>query len=417
MIAFLFWLSVILILYTYAGYPLALALLARVFSRRRRPSTVDQTAAEESSALPTVTLLIAAYNEQMVLRARLQNALELDYPADRLQILVAADGSTDDTVKIAESFAPRVEVAFLPERRGKMAAVDRAMGLARGEIVVMSDANNFYQPGCLRHLVAPFSDPRVGVVTGGKSILKGDGVLGESEGLYWKYEAFIKKQETRLGCTTGVAGEILALRRSIYQPSPSWVINDDFYIAISAIRRGYDVVYAPLAVSYERVSASASDEMTRRARIVAGRFQMMAMAGQVLPWKRPLVTWQIISHKFLRPLVPLAMAGALLANLAAVIWTPEGWQDAGLGGSGIVIGALRLAPPYNGIFLAIQIIFYLAAWAGSRFNLPGPAGKLLYLPTFLVNSNLATLAGLYRFATRRQSSIWQRVARRDEASQ
>ena len=401
MSALFFWLSALLILYTYAGYPILLVLLARIFPRRPIPKEETPPA-----PFPTVTLLIAAYNEQAILRARLENALQLDYPAERLQILVAADGSSDATVQIAESFAPRVEVAFAPERRGKMAAVDRAMGLARGEIIVMSDANNFYQPECLRRLVTPFSDPRVGIVTGGKSILKGDGVLGESEGLYWKYESFIKKQETRLGCTTGVAGEILALRRSIYRPSPAWVINDDFYIALAAIRDGHDVVYVPGAVSYERVSASAADEMARRARIVAGRFQVMALARQTLPWKRPLVVWQIVSHKFLRPLVPIAMIGALLANLAAVLWPPSPSN----------LALLRLGNPYNWIFLIIQLIFYLAAWMGSRFDLPGLPGKLLYLPTFLVNSNLATLTGLYRFATRRQKSTWQRVNRRDEAA-
>lgn len=393
LMAFLFWLCVGSILYTYIGYPLMLWLLAR--GKPQHPSGMFTT--------PPVTLLIAAYNEAAIIARKLENSLALNYPLDRLQILVAADGSDDATPDIVRTFAERgVELSYSPERRGKMAAINRAMPLVRGEVIVFSDANNMYEVGALRELIGHFADPAVGAVTGAKVIESGDGALGESEGLYWKYESFIKERETRLGSCSGVAGEILALWRDLYQPPPDHIINDDFYIAMSVVKRGYRVVYAPKALSAERVSATAQDEMVRRARIVAGRYQAIALAGQLLPWNQPLVVWQVISHKFLRPLVPVAMIGALLANVAAVLWpTPV---------SGLA-GWLLLASPVNWILLIGQLAFYGAAWLGGRIGKRGPLGKLLYLPTFLVNSNLAALVGLFRFLRKRQTTLWQRARR------
>jgi poly-beta-1,6-N-acetyl-D-glucosamine synthase len=261
---------------------------------------------------------------------------------------------------------------------------------------VFSDANNFYQRDALGELAAPFSDPTVGVVSGAKRIVAGDGALGESEGTYWKYESFIKKQETRLGCCTGVSGEILAIRRDLFERAPDEIINDDFYLAMQIVRRGYRVIYAPTAHSTERVSLSARDEMARRARIIAGRYQAIARAFEILPLNQPLVVWQIISHKFLRPLVPFAMLGALIANVGMIAFP---------------VHAENFIP---GIFLALQIIFYATALVGNllarktNYKLP----VYLYLPTFLFNSNFAAVIGLYRFLTRRQSTLWQRATRR-----
>lgn len=398
MIGQLFWLCIGSIIYTYVGYPLLLTLLARTRPRGQlyEPAT------------PAVTLLIAAHNEQAIIAEKLENSLALDYPRERLQILVAADGSNDHTPDIVRLYAGQgAELSYSPPRRGKMAAINRAMPQARGEIVVFSDANNMYETNVLRELVAPFADPTVGAVTGAKSIVRGDGALGESEGLYWRYESFIKAQETRLGCCTGVAGEILAIRRELFEPPPDNIINDDFYLALRLIQQDYRVVYAPQAHSWERVSVSAEDEITRRARIVAGRYQAMALAPKLLPWQRPLIVWQVISHKFLRPLVPLALAGALLTNLLAIVRPARSKKYA----------LLRLASPFNWLVLLGQLLFYGSAWLGNRIERTGAAGKLLYLPTFLVNSNLAALIGLYRSLTQGQTSLWQRARRRDGVNQ
>ena len=395
MVAKLFWFFVFSIFYTYAGYPFLVTLLARL-----RPDWMPIIRSRAKQLpLPSVTLLIAAYNEEEVIAQKLENCLELDYPRDQLQILVAADGSDDRTPEMVRAFAGRgVELSYSPPRRGKMAAINRAVPLARGEIIVFSDANNLYAPDTLRELVVPFVDPSVGGVSGAKTIVKGDGSLGESEGLYWRYESFIKQQETRLGTCTGVAGEILAIRRHLFESPPDSIINDDFYMGMRLLKRGYRIVYAPKARSFERVSPSAQDEVTRRARIVAGRYQAISLAHELLP-AHPVVAWQVISHKFMRPLVPLAMIGALLTNLIAVV-RPTDKQDQPL---------RHLAPPLNWLLLLLQVLFYTLA--SLPIERKGVLGKVLYLPTFLLNSNKAALMGLYRFITKRQSTLWKRVPR------
>jgi len=392
MSAWLFWLSIFGIAYTYAGYPLLLAILAYF-----RPGLPDYP-----SFTPSITLLIAAYNEEVDIKQKLENSLALDYPADQLQILVADDGSDDDTVKIVKSFARQgVELSSDPQRKGKMSAINRAMKKARGEIIVLSDANAMYDMSTLRALTAPFSEPKVGAVIGAKIIQSGDGLLGDSEGAYWKYESWISKQETRLGyCTVSVNG-MLAIRKKNFEFPPENIINDDFYILMGVIRKGYRSIYAPQAHSIKRISHSAQDEMIRRTRMNAGRYQAIAIAPHILPWRHPLVIWQVISHKFLRPLVPFGMILAFLANLASVIW-PAAQGNYNL---------WRLAMPFNWIFLGLQSIFYLLAWLGNYLKLPGKTGRLMYITTFLVNSNLAALMGLIRYITRQQSVIWKRVQR------
>lgn len=392
MIALFFWLFVASIVYVYVGYPFLLTLLAGLRPRRKW----------EAAGTPRLTLLIAAHNEERVIERKLINSLDLDYPSDRLQIIVAADGSNDRTVDIARVFADRgVELSHVPERHGKMAAINRAMPLATGEIVVFSDANNLYARDALRRLIAPFVDRTVGAVGGAKVITVGAGAVGESEGLYWRYESFIKSQETRLGTCTGVSGEIMAVRRALFEPPPERVINDDFYIGMRIVRRGCRLVYVPEARSFEKASLSAQDEIARRVRIVAGRFQSIFMSRELLP-KSPLIAWQIISHKFARPFVPLAMCGALLANLVAVLHPVETSERM----------LLHLAFPYNWVLLGLQVLFYvIALLPRAGVKLRGPAGKLLYLPSFLVDSSVASLLGLFRYATGRQSALWQRVPR------
>ena len=391
----LFWLSVIFILYSYALYPWLVALLARL---KPGPAPYPPYA-------PTVTLLIAAYNEKAVIAEKLENSLSLDYPREKLQILVAADGSDDGTDALVAGFSDRgVELSFRPERGGKMAAIDHALQKARGEILLMSDANNLYSPNTLRALVAPFQDASVGATGGAKHVIEGDGALGDSEGAYWKYESWLKKQETRLGCATGAAGEANAMRRRLYVAPPRDTINDDYFLMTQVFRQGYRMVYVPQAQSFERVSVSARDESERRARIVAGRYQAMARSAKMLPFKHPLWLWQLISHKYTRPLVPFFMILALVSALMAFIW-PSAASPAWL----------WLSAPWNGLALGAQVIFYLAALLGNFIGERGKVGKLFYLTSFLVNSNLSALRGFWRFATRGQNAQWKRAQRRGES--
>ncbi len=403
MIAIIFWLCLLLILYTYALYPTLLWLLARFF-----PAPIKMPA-QEIQPLPSVTLLISAYNEEAVIAKKLENSLAIDYPQERLQILVAVDGQADRTREIVLSFADQgVELSFSPQRAGKINAICRAIQAARGDIIVLTDANTYFESQALRFLVAPLADPAVGAVSGAKVIARQGDSLAHSEGLYWKYESFIKKQESRLGSCTGVCGEIFALRKDLFEPAPPRVINDDFYLAMQILRKGYRVVYTPAALTIEKMSLTASDEAVRRARIVAGRYQALWMGAQILPLKQPGLVWQIISHKFLRPLVPFAMLGALLANLAAMIWPVKA----------AAFPWLQLAGPAGWFWLALQGVFYALAgwgiWKPPSTRKASTLEKILYLPAYLVNSNLAALSGLALYLTGRQTNLWQRVARRED---
>jgi hypothetical protein len=181
------------------------------------------------------------------------------------------------------------------------------------------------------------------------------------------------------------------------------VINDDFFMALGILRQGYRLVYAPKARSFEHSSLTEEDESARRSRIVAGRYQVMFMSVQLLPWRRPLLVWQIISHKFMRPWVPFAMILALVTNLLALI-NLDSTSNAGI---------LYLGWPYSLLLLSLQVLFYLSAWLGNRLRGKGLIGKILYVPTFLVNSNFSALRGLLSFITGRQTTLWQRARRRN----
>lgn len=379
----LFWFSAALLFYVYIGYPLITAGLARFKPR-------EEYAISE---LPAVTLIIAAYNEEAVLEKKLQNTAELNYPPEKLQVIVAADGSSDATAAIVEAFTQRkVLLSYSKERRGKVAAVARAAKSAAGEIIVLSDANNLYPAYALKSLVQPFTDTRVGAASGAKHVEKEGDSLSASEGLYWKYESWIKRNESRLHTCTAAAGEILAVRRELFPQFPADVVNDDFYILLHVLRSGFRVVYVPAAESWERVSQSAEDEVKRRARISAGRFQAVSRSLGWLPWNDPLAVWQIISHKYLRLAIPFAMLAVLIANISLAFFNPQerDW-------------ALWL--------LAAQIVFYLLAVLGRKFNLKG-FGKALYLPAFLVDSNLATLRGFFRQVRKGQDAAWEKAKRR-----
>lgn len=394
MAGIVFWLCVFFAFYVYAGYPLLVAVLARL---RRKPSWPPQVP-------PSVTLLIAAHNEEKVIGSKLANTAALDYPRERLQILVVDDGSVDRTAEIVQAYADQgIQLYRATPRRGKMAALSLALKEVQNEIVLFSDADNLYTPGTLLKMVEPFSDASVGAVSGGREI-PGEQMLGKAEGLYWKYEEFIKRQESRLGSCAAAAGDALAIRRSLFLPPPPGIINDDFYIALEVLKQGYRVIYAPEARSTHPVTETESGEIERRARMVAGRYQAIFSGFRMLPFAHPLVVWQIVSHKYLRPFVPLAVILAMLANVVAFLLPSRlplpGW--------------LVLARPYVWITLALEVLFFALAGLGLRRRFPGRIGRVLYLPTFLLNSNFAALKGLHRYLTEEQTVFWTRP--RDELS-
>ena len=386
----LFWFSVLFVFYTYIGYPLLAALFAK-FKVLPKILSVEY---------PSVTLLITAYNEESVITKKIENSLNLDYTSDKLQILIAADGSSDKTPELVKQFGDRVELNYIPPRQGKMAAINRAIPRVWGDIIVFSDANNMYEPDSLKKLIAPFADPAVGATTGAKLIIQDGGDLSSAEGIYWKYESWIKKNQTTLGTCTSSVGEMLAVRRSYYMAPPNNIINDDYYIVLDLIKRGYRVYYVPEARSLEYISANEQDEITRRSRISTGHYQAIFLSPRLLPFNRPVVIWHIVSHKFCRALSPFGFIMAFIANVLLVVFPATSPNS-----------LIFLSPLYAALILALQLGFYLLALLGNYVKLPGLPGKVIYICTYLVNSNYALLKGFIGYATKKQTSVWQRVRR------
>jgi poly-beta-1,6-N-acetyl-D-glucosamine synthase len=367
-----------LVAYAFAGYPALAAALARF---RPRPVRADP------HIEPRVSLIVVAHNEEAVIADRLRNCRELDYARERLELIVAADGSDDRTAEIARSFAG-VKVMHEPARRGKLHAMNRAAAAASGDVLVFSDANNSYAREALRELVAPFADCAVGVVSGRKAIDDGTGrALDQAEGLYWRYESRLKEWESRSGSVTAVAGEIIAFRREAYPQVPAGTIVDDFAQAMLAAAAGWRVVYAPAALSLEVASATIGDEATRRARIVSGRGQALARFLPLVARRNPRLAFQVVSHKGLRPLVPWALMAAGVSSAAA---RQRLWGRAAL---------------------TAQCAFYAAATAGLVSERSGRRSRLLYLPYWFCRMNVATLAGVADLARGRHDAVWVRVRR------
>jgi len=370
-----FWISATILLYVYVGYPALIWVLARVFGRE--PGEAVMT--------PWVTLLIPAYNEEAHIEAKLENALELDYPKGRLDIVVASDGSTDRTDEIARGFADRgVTLIRMPENAGKAAMLSSVIPRLSGEIVVLSDASGLLEREALSLLMRKFSDPKVGCVSGLYRVAGRMDLRDAGEGLYWKYETFIKRQESRLHSILGAHGALYAIRGELFPRLESWEVNDDYLIPMRIVHRGFRAVYEPRAVCWERETVSVQGEYARRRRIAVGNCQQMAEIAGLLHPARWWVLFEFLSHKVLRTLAPLFM----LALLPASLWLEEPWNL-------IVFGA--------------QAAFYAAALAGYGLQRFGVSVKLLSAPMYFCLGNLAMLAGVIRYCRGPRGAVWGRV--------
>ena len=300
-----FWSSLALVAWAYAGYPALAALRAR---RRGRPPVVG-------NACPPLTVVIAARDEAGGIQARLHDLFAQDYPAGLLRVVVASDGSRDDTVARAAAVDPRVRVLDLCEPRGKASALNAAMAVVDTGVAVMADARQRFAPGTLRALVAPFADPGVAVV-GGQLVLGDAGAVG----LYWRLETRLRQDEARLGWLHGVTGAVYAVRRDRFVPIPEGTILDDMWVPLQALFRGGRVWMAPGAVAYDRAADGSGAEFSRKLRTLAGNWQLLArMPRLALPGANPVfLAWA--SHKLARLLVPWALLAALVASAAAPGW-------------------------------------------------------------------------------------------------
>ncbi len=373
-----FWSSAAALLYTYAGYPVLVWLVGRV-----RPRAVRRAACE-----PTVSVVITAYNEERDLAAKLENTLALDYPKEKLEIIVASDCSSDRTDEIARSFQSRgVRLHRQVERLGKTAAQNAAVELARGEVILFSDATTLYEPDVLKALAPNFADASVGCVAG-RLVYVDPTASGVGRGAksYWGYETFLKTHESRALSLIGASGCLYAVRRAAYVPLYHEACSD-FIIATKMVEQGLRAVYEPAAVCTEETNRRADKELRMRVRVIAQTYSDLWRHRSMLnPARGGFYAVELLSHKVLRYAVPFFLA---LVLLSSAVLAP-----------GSVFFALLAAG---------QALFYLAALAGWLLERRGRRVRLLALPHYFVLANLAAVIAFYKFARGERYARWEPI--------
>lgn len=384
-IAVIAWICVALLLYTYAGYGLLLYLLPG--KKRTAP------APSADADWPPVTILIPAYREAPSLPEKINNTLALTYPAGRLHIQVVTDGEDGDTAAVMEQF-PGVTWLHQSQREGKYAALRRGLQSVRTPLVVFTDANTLLPAEALLHLVPHFRDPETGGVAGEKKIrLSGNAnAVGAAEGWYWRYESFLKKQESDWHTVMGAAGELFAIRSSLFPELPDSVILDDFMISLHLNLQGYRIAYEPRAFAAEPPSPNLREERKRKVRIAAGAFQAMGwLFREKALWRQPRLVFLYLSRRVFRWVAgPLALIGLFLSTA----WLS--WQGAGA--------------VYDGLLYA-QLFFYGLALAGTTPFFRQRKNAALFLPCYFVFMQCCQLQGAWRYFTRGQSVRWEKTVR------
>jgi cellulose synthase/poly-beta-1,6-N-acetylglucosamine synthase-like glycosyltransferase len=374
----IFWLAVIALAYTYVGYPLLVWLVSLVRPRELRRGNTE----------PTVTVIITAYNEELDLAAKLENTLTLDYPAEKLEVLVASDCSTDRTDAIVRSFASRgVRLHRQPQRLGKTAAQNAAVELAGGDIILFSDATTLYQPDVLRAMLPNFADAAVGCVAG-HLVYVDDTKSGIGQGArsYWGYETFLRRHESRACSLIGAPGCLYAVRRSAYVPLYHEACSD-FIIATKMVEQGLRAVYEPAAVCTEVTHSQPGREMRMRVRIISQTLtDLWRHRAMLNPFRAGFYAVQLLSHKVLRYLVPLFLlvlfvTSALLINVSIF---------------------------YSLVFW-VQVACYALAGVGWLLESVGVRVRVLSLPLYFILANIASVIAIYKFLTGERYASWEPI--------
>lgn len=380
----LFWALITLVLFTYLGYPVSLLLLKKLGFRA-------DASISRSETMPTMAFVVAAYNEVDCIRDKIKNTLQLSYEKNNLQIIVVTDGSNDQTPDIVREY-DGITLYHQPERRGKVAAINRIMPFLDAEVIVLSDANTTLNKEALTCIGKAFQDGKVGAVSGEKVVLSNENDdATASEGLYWKYESTLKKWDSELNTMVGCAGELMSFRRNLYQQVEEDTYIEDFVMSMRIAARGYRVVYCPEAKAYELPSASISDEMKRKVRIAAGGLQAIGRLRKVLnPFRYGMLTYQYIGHRVLRwTLTPLSLPLLIVVNM---ILLESSWV-------------------YQFLMCA-QIAFYSLALLGSYLKRKKIKVKGIFVPYYFIMMNYAVFLGLTRLIKGRQKVTWEKAERR-----
>lgn len=372
----IFWLSVAAVGYAYVGYPLLLSLISKI-----KPKPVHS-----ADWTPSVSVIIAAYNEERDLATKLENTLALDYPKGKLEVIVTSDCSSDRTDEIAKSFASRgVRLHRQPERHGKTAAQNAAVTIARGEIIIFSDATTHYQPDIVRLLTPAFADQSVGCATG-RVIYQDEksSSVGAGTQSYWNYEFFLKKHESNVCSLIGVCGCMYAVRKSAYVP----LYNDacsDFIIATTMVEQGLRAVYIPEAVCMEEPNRQAKRELAARVRIISQTFADLWRNRSVLnPLRSGFYAVQLWSHKIMRYLVPVFLIAIFITS-----------------------GFLTPRNAFYAALFVAQVAFYFAALVSALLEKLGWSVRLLALPQYFVITNLASLIAFVKFVSGESYTRWE----------
>ena len=387
----IFWICLFLVFYTYIGYGLllyVLLLLKRTFGRK--PPVLTLPADDQ---LPAVTLMICAFNEEEVIKEKMENIRQIDYPRDKFCVMWVTDGSTDRSNQLLSAYDD-VTLVFSPERRGKAAAMQHGLQENKAEFVVFTDANTMLNTNSIREIARLFMDERVGCVSGEKRVAaRADGeVAAEGEGLYWKYESTLKRWDSELYSAMGAAGELFAVRMSHYRAAPSNALLDDFMISMLMVEDGHRIAYTSEAYAVEYGSANMHEESKRKRRIAAGGLQSIWWLRSLMnPLKYPVASFLFVSHRVLRwSVTPFAMLALIPLNVALILM--------GCGTVYTVIGVL-------------QALFYAAAAMGWLLDKIGRKSKLLYVPYYFMFMNVNVFRGISYLTTHHTSGTWEKAKR------
>jgi len=385
---FLFWIGFGVILYTYLGYPLILGLLVRLRKNRGQ----KQPLYYEDQELPEITLVIACFNEADILEKKIENTLQLDYPANKRSFCFVTDGSSDHSGEIIAKY-PELRLFHENARKGKNAAVNRVMSFVKTPIVIYCDANTFLNKKSLQLIARHYKDEKVGAVAGEKRVMQSgqDNAASSGEGAYWKYESKLKKWDSELHTVVGAAGELFSIRTSLYEEVPPGVLIEDFRLSMNIAKKGYRVIYEPEAYAMETSSESMGEEHKRKVRISAGGLiEVWYFRGLLNIFKYGWLSFQYVSHRMLRwTFAPLGLLIVLITNLFLVA-------------QGNIL--------YTYILVA-QFLFYFVAIAGYVLRNRKLRFRILFVPYYFLFMNVSVYQGLFRLLRGKQSVVWDKAKR------